>query len=134
MTSLLTRVLYQVEASVILAWYGVLATILLFLGGCIEAMVLGQTFYFVDYSAMQWGLILVIGILLTVTLTLYTIAMQNENPAFLSLIGYVGVVYAFIGDIFLFHVEFTTLELITAFLLVALTALVICDKLRVARY
>jgi len=74
-TSLMTRMLFQIDASVILAWYGVLASTFLFLGICIEALILHQTFNFVDYTAAQWGLLLVIGILLTFTLTFYTIAM-----------------------------------------------------------
>lgn len=58
--------------------------------------------------------------------------MQNENPAFVSLIGYTGIIYAFFGDIFFFNVKFTMTELMCALCLIALTVSVIFMKLRTA--
>jgi len=56
--------------------------------------------------------------------------MQNENPAFISLIGYSGVVYAFLGDVFIFNITFTATEIISCVVLISLTVLVIVLKLK----
>ena len=37
--------------------------------------------------------------------------MQNERPGFVTLVGYVGLVYAFIGDLVLFNETFSWVEL-----------------------
>ena len=42
------------------------------------------------------------GLLHNATTYFLAIAMQNERPGFISLLGYIGLVYAFIGDMFVF--------------------------------
>ena len=37
------------------------------------------------------------------SMILMTIAMQNERSGFITLLGYIGLVYAFLGDIFIFN-------------------------------
>jgi len=56
--------------------------------------------------------------------------MQNENPAFVSLIGYSGLIFALFGDIYFFDIAFTATEIICAFFLICLTIAVIYMKLR----
>ena len=61
-------------------------------------------------------------------LTFQTIAMQNERPGFVTLVSYVGLVYAFIGDVLLFNVVFNGIELLCACVILALNvAVVICN-------
>ena len=41
-----------------------------------------------------------------------TIAMQNEKSGFITSIGYITIVYAFLGDIWIFNSSFSTSEVI----------------------
>ena len=50
-----------------------------------------------------------------------TIAFQSDKGSFVSLIGYLGIVYAFIADIALFHESFNWIELLAAIIIVIVT-------------
>lgn len=63
-------------------------------------------------------------------LTFQTIAMQNERPGFVTLVGYVGLVYAFIGDIMVFGEQFTWVELVSALVILSLNITVVAYNLK----
>ena len=49
------------------------------------------------------------------------IAFQSDNSGFVSLIGYLGIVYAFIADIIIFSESFNWVELLAAIIIVIVT-------------
>ena len=54
------------------------------------------------YNKEQYLATLLPGILHAGAICSLTIAMQNERPGFVALIGYMGIVYAFVGDAFIY--------------------------------
>ena len=47
----------------------------------------------------------------TLMTTCNTIALQNEKSGFITMIGYISIVYSFLGDVFLFEYSFSAVEL-----------------------
>lgn len=56
--------------------------------------------------------------------------MQNERPGFVTLVGYVGLVYAFIGDVVVFGEHFTWVEIVSALVILSLNVTVVTYNLR----
>jgi drug/metabolite transporter (DMT)-like permease len=48
----------------------------------------------------------------TFSLVCNIIAAQNEKAAIIQMIGYISLVYSFLGDIFIFHVTLNPMQVI----------------------
>ena len=59
---------------------------------------ISNTTNLMDYDKEQYVAALVPGIFYTGAVFSLTIAMQNERPGFVALLGYMGLVYTLIGD------------------------------------
>jgi len=58
-----------------------------------------------------------------------TFAYQSASPAFVSLIGQLSIVYAFIADALVFGVTPSTTELVGAGIIISVTILVAFNKI-----
>ena len=58
-----------------------------------------------------------------------TIAMQNERSGFITLLGYIGLVYAFLGDILIFNEKFAWLGLLGISIILLLNISLVVDKM-----
>ena len=58
------------------------------------------------------------------------IAYQNERSGFITLLAYVGLIYAFLGDTFLFGEKFGALEIIGVTIIFLLNLALIFYKMR----
>ena len=57
------------------------------------------------------------------------IAAQNERPGFVTLIGYIGLVYAFLGDFLIFSEVPNSLEIAGVSLILFNNIVVICQNM-----
>lgn len=57
------------------------------------------------------------------------IAFQNERSGFVTLLAYVGLIYAFLGDIFFFKETFGAMELIGVLIIFAFNLVLILSKM-----
>ena len=48
----------------------------------------------------------------TFSLVCNIVAAQNEKTAIIQMIGYISLIYAFLGDFFIFDVEMTILQVL----------------------
>ena len=64
------------------------------------------------------------------TLSAQTIAMQNERPGFIALLAYIGLVYAFLGDTFIFHESFNSIEVMGLTIILIMTLTLIASKMK----
>ena len=55
------------------------------------------------YSLKQHGWLAMISIIHFLCISFNAIAAQNERSGFVTMISYIGIVYAFLGDLFIFH-------------------------------
>ena len=57
-----------------------------------------------------------------------TIAMQNERSGFITLLGYIGLVYAFIGDLLIFHETIGLLQVLGILVIVFFNVTLVVQK------
>ena len=124
-----TRKMQKVHHTVVLLSYGIFSAVIL-----ASALVLESAFTkhmrFLNYSAEAWGMMALASVLNSFALSFQTIAMQNERPGFVTLVSYVGLVYAFIGDVLLFETKFSWVEVGCALVILALNLSVVVYNLR----
>ena len=57
-----------------------------------------------------------------------TIAAQNERSGFITLIGYISLIYSFLGDLIIFDILPRRLEIIGIVLIFGMNLTVVCKK------
>lgn len=62
-----------------------------------------------------------------------TLAFMSDSSGFVSLIGFIQVVYAFLVDTFIFGVSFTATQLISAIVIMTVMVVVVYLKLDLNR-
>ena len=58
-----------------------------------------------------------------------TIAMQNERSGFITLVGYINLVYGFLGDVFIFEEQLRLIELLGIVIVLLMNIAVIYRKI-----
>ena len=113
------RMMRDVEWYVIMFWHSTigLCTASIIVG--IMAAINGGTFF--SYTARQYGLLTLCAFLDFLGLSFSVITFQSCEMGFISLFGYLIVVYSFLGDIFVFHETFSTLELLGTLVILTVT-------------
>jgi drug/metabolite transporter (DMT)-like permease len=79
--------------------FGFLATVLIL---AIESAVNWTPWRFGTYTGSQYGWMILASSVSTISLVCNIIAAQNEKAAIIQMIGYISLVYAFLGDYFIF--------------------------------
>ena len=102
----------KMNFAVMLFYYSVVALFITALMVLVEAWVNHHPLRFWDYTGEQFGFTFLLSCVNFIGLNCQTIALQNERSGFITLLGYIGLVYAFLGDIFIFHEKLVWLELL----------------------
>ena len=126
--TLLSRSLQDVNFSVLLFWYGVVAVPANLLIVLCEAYVNSHSFRLLEYDAGQYMWMLLIAFFNFIGVCSQTIAAQNERSGFVTLLGYIGLVYAFMGDLLIFSEVPNALEVIGVGVILILNVVVVCRK------
>ena len=82
------------------------------------------------YTWTQYGTILLCCVFDFIALNCQTVAFQSDSSGFVSLIGYMAVLYAFIVDYLVFHESISLVEICGAILILTVTILVSVKKIR----
>jgi drug/metabolite transporter (DMT)-like permease len=91
----------------------------------------GSDWTLFSYPADTNWLILGVSFINIIGVAFQTIALQNERSGFITLIGYLGLVYAFLGDLFIFSVVPSALEYVGVGLILILNLALVSSKLKV---
>ena len=127
--NVINRKLQKIPFAVLNIWYGLfawVATLALLVG---ESVVYKKPFRLFSYDSNQYLISAVASIINFGTISCQTIAMQNERPGFVALLGYIGLVYAFLSDTFIFHERFSPLELAGITLILVMNLFLISSKM-----
>ena len=127
--TLMTRQMQHVNFAVILFYYGVVASILSLLMVVFESLVKHEPIRFWEYSGEQYGYTLLLSAVNYFGMNCQTIALQNEKSGFVTLLGYIGLVYAFFGDLFIFKESLAWVELLGILIVLVLNITLICNKI-----
>ena len=129
----LNRALKGINSGVIMFWHGII--------GILFALIAVGVSYFIDsepgsglsilnYSAEVYGLIIAATLCDTLAVNSMTIAFQSDSSGFVSLISYIGVIYAFTADSLIFNEHFSWVELVAAVCILIVTVTTSIIKLR----
>jgi len=123
------RMMSDLDWFVILFCHSVLgfSTALLYVS--IEAIFKQDYRLFTAYTGRQYAIIAAISCIDFVCLISIVIAQQSCELGFISMFGYLYVVWSFLADIFVFHETFNSVEMIGAALIMAVTVTVAFVKL-----
>ena len=58
------------------------------------------------------------------------VAYQNERSGFVTILAYIGLIYGFFGDTFIFKERFGALELIGVIVILVLNLALVCSKMQ----
>ena len=111
-----------------LFYYSVLAVLATSIIVVVESFLKDQSIRLWEYDAEQWGWTIGACIVNFIGLNCQVIAMQNERSGFITLLGYIGLVYAFLGDLFIFKEEFYWVELLGILIILVLNISLIINK------
>jgi drug/metabolite transporter (DMT)-like permease len=107
LVSVLTRKMQKIHYSVVLVYYGAFSVIALTLVLVIESLLNGEPLRFINVTWEQLLVMAVASSFNTVGIISHTISLQNEKSGFITAIGYVSLIYAFAGDVFIFGQTFS---------------------------
>lgn len=124
-----TRKMQKLHFAVVLFYYSVLATVCLFVYLASEALITKNSFRFFHYSSEQYAYTFGVCVINAIALTSNTIATQCEKSGFVTMLGYLGVVYGFCGDIFIFNQQFSAQELVGAFIILSVMMFLLLSQL-----
>ena len=82
-----------------------------------------------SYNYSQYMITLLASLINFGTISCQTIAMQNERPGFVALLGYIGLVYAFLSDTLLFDETFNVMNLAAIAVILSLNLMLIVNKI-----
>lgn len=126
--AIVTRQMQKLHFTVNLFYYSILATVVVLIILVAESLAKWEPIRLWSYSWQQWLFMCSACLANYIGMNCLTIAMQNERSGFISLLGYIGVVYAFLGDIFIFKEQFNLLQLSAICLVLTLNICLICKK------
>ena len=88
-----------------------------------------KLFRLFSYGGTQYAITLLASMINFGTISCQTIAMQNEKPGFVALLGYIGLVYAFLSDTLLFNETFNVMNLAAIAVILTLNLMLIVNKI-----
>lgn len=94
----------------------------------LEKLMTGNPFRI--YSAQQYGIMMLCCCFDFLNTNAQTLAFQNDSSGFVSLIGYVGILYAFLTDYLIFKLQLSPLAIIGASVILIPTLTVSYFKIR----
>ena len=100
-----SRRMQDVPFSILLFYLGLLSFPIAVLTILVESLLLNQNLRILTYSTTQYISLITPSFVNFFVLLTQCIAMQNDNPAFLTILGYSSLIYAFAADTFIFKVS-----------------------------
>lgn len=88
----------------------------------VESLIYWSPWRFLTYTGEQYGWMVLGATLSNLSVVCNIIAAQNEKAAIIQMIGYISLIYAFLGDFFIFHLTISGLQLIGVIIVLGFSA------------
>ena len=110
-------------------YYGAFAVVAGIIMLAVSPSLTGKPIQTFSYTPMQYAFAILTSVLNFIFMILNTVAMQNEKSGLLSLLFYISLVYAFIGDTFIFNSFLVQQEVIGIAIILTLCIALIMKKI-----
>ena len=124
----ITRRMQSYNFGVMLFWYAVFAAPVTMVMIFCDCLATRRTIHLLSYDLRQYCWILLASAFGFIADAAAIIATQNERSGFITLICYIELVYAFLGDLLFFSELPGALEIVGVLLIFIINILVICSK------
>ena len=121
----ISRTLKDVYISIIIFWYGLLATI-----GSLLYLLITSELSFAGYTSQQYFLLGLAVLCAVVALTANIVAFQADSSGFVALLSFVVLVWAYAADMLIFNEEFKTMDLVASAVILITTFTIAVIKLK----
>ena len=128
--NVLTRLMQKTPFAILMFYYSIIGFSITLCILMVEAAIKEQPLRIFKYDFQQYGITIIASFINFATIASQTIAMQNDKPGFVTLLGYIGIVYAFMGDTFIFHETFNGMELLGVGIVLSMNLLLIYKKMK----
>jgi drug/metabolite transporter (DMT)-like permease len=88
----------------------------------VESLIYWSPWRFLTYTGEQYGWMVLGATISNMSVVCNIIAAQNEKAAIIQMIGYISLIYAFLGDFFIFHLTISGLQLIGVIIVLGFSA------------
>ena len=105
--AVLTRMMQSIHVSVMMSYIALISIFLLTIGFLIELAIVGGPMRLLNYSSEQYMFGFLTGSVNIFGLICKIVAYQNERSGFITILAYGGLIYGFLGDVFIFNESFT---------------------------
>ena len=128
--AVLTRMMQSLKVGIMMNYIAIICLTIMVIALLAEKFITGKPLRIVNYDAEQylWGFL--VAVLNIATLLFKIVAYQNERSGVITLLAFVGIVYAFLGDIFIFNEEFTILQLLGILVILVFNIALVCSKIK----
>ena len=118
--AVLTRMMQSLSVSVMMTYIALISIVIVIVVLLIEIAITGDPLRITHYNGEQVMYGLLAGMLNILSLVFKIIAYQNERSGFITMLAYIGLVYAFLGDYFIFDEHFSLLAFLGLALILGL--------------
>ena len=130
--NVLARTMKDLHYSLIQFWFSAIGLAFLIVYIIISCCVRGDWPTFFYYDGEQILFLVGTGVFSALNLTCLVIAYQNDGSAFVSLLAYIALVYAFLADITIFKLTFVAMEISGAAVITFFNVFTIWYKMKYA--
>ena len=94
-----------------------------------ENAITGGPLRIVSYRGEQYVWCFIVGLASYLTIFCRITSYMHEKSGLITLLAFIGIVYGFMGDIFLFNESFQTLELVASAVILVVNIMLIATML-----
>jgi len=125
---MMTRKMQRVFFAIQMFYYASVALAVTVIMIVAESYINDHTIRFWGYSGAQYGWMFAVASFNFIGMFSSTISAQNERAGFVTLLAYIGLVYAFLGDWLIFNEMPKLLQLVGVSIILAMNIFVIRQK------
>lgn len=128
--AVLTRQMQSLKVGVMMNYISIICLTIMVIGLTVEKLISGEPLRIINYDAEQYLYGFLVAVLNIATLLFKIVAYQSEKSGLITLLAYVGVVYAFLGDTFIFDLDFSNLQLLGILIILAFNIALVAARIK----
>ena len=116
-----------------MSYITLISLLLISIGLLMENLVKGGPLRIVNYTGKQYFYGILTGAINSLALFFKIVAYQNERSGLITLMQYVGLVYAFIGDYLIFNERLSAFEIVGILIILLLNIALVVQNMRLKK-
>ena len=128
--AVLTRQMQSLKVGIMMNYIAIICLTIMVIALTAEKFITGEPLRIINYDAEQYFYGFLVAVLNIATLLFKIVAYQNEKSGLITLLAYSGIVYAFLGDIFIFDLDFSNLQLLGILIILVFNVALVSTRIK----